>query len=323
MNLRVAFQMDPIESINFDTDTSLILALEAQKRGHTLYHYLPRHLSLSGNKVLTRARPLQVRYEKGNHYTVGAEEIVDLGAFDIVLMRQDPPFDLAYITATHMLEHIQPRTCVFNDPAGVRNAPEKILVTHFPHLMPPTLISSDYREIENFRTEHKDLIVKPLYGHGGAGIFHVPPDSDNLGALIELYAGIYKEPVVIQKYMPEVREGDKRIVLIEGRPVGALLRIPAHNEVRTNMRVGGQAVHASLTKRDFDICEAIGPELRRRGLVLAGIDVIGGFITEVNVTSPTGLQVINRLENACLQSLAWDAFEARFQQSRSQLRKAI
>jgi glutathione synthase len=312
MSLAVAIQMDPIESINIDADSTFVLALEAQRRGHGLFHYLPRQLVFRDGRLLARARPLQVRREYGNHATLGAPEMLDLGTVDVILMRQDPPFDMAYITATHLLEHVQPRTLVVNDPVHVRNAPEKLFVAHFDGLMPPTLITSDREEILAFRREHRDIIVKPLYGNGGAGVFHVTEADENLNALLEMFTQLYREPVIVQRYIPEVRRGDKRIILVDGEPAGAVARVPAAGEARSNLHVGGKAQKASLTMRERDICAAIGPALRERGLIFVGIDVIGDYLTEINVTSPTGIQEINRLDGVALERGLWDAIEARY-----------
>jgi glutathione synthase len=311
MTLTVAIQMDPIESIHIDADSTFALALEAQRRGHALYHYLPQHLTLRQGRVSAWARPLSVRRRKGDHFTLGEPSQLDLSTVDVVLMRQDPPFDMAYITATHLLEHIHPQTLVVNDPIHVRNAPEKLLVTHFPDLMPPTLISADRRQIVDFRAEQGDIILKPLFGNGGAGVFHVKPDDENLNALLELFTQLYREPVIVQRYLPDVRQGDKRIILIDGEAAGAVNRVPAAGEARSNMHVGGKAVKSQLTARERDICAAIGPTLRERGLIFVGIDVIGDYLTEINVTSPTGIQEIDRFDNACLEAKVWDAIEAR------------
>ena len=316
MALSVAIQMDPIESIDIDADSTFVLALEARRRGHALYHYLPRDLTLDGMRVLARARPLDVRREQGNHFTFGAEEEIDLGGLDMVLMRQDPPFDMSYITATHLLEHVHPATLVVNDPAHVRNAPEKIFVFRFPDLLPPTIITADRARIDAFRAEHGDIIVKPLYGNGGAGVFHIGPGDDNLGALTEMFFAASREPLMVQAYVDAVRSGDKRIVLIDGIAVGAVNRIPAEGEARANLHVGAKPVKSELDARDRKICAAIGPDLKERGLIFAGIDVIGGYLTEINVTSPTGLQEINRFDNVSLESQMWDAMEARFADTR-------
>ncbi len=311
MALNVAIQMDPLETVNIDADSTFVLALEGQRRGHRLHHYLPQDMSLRHGKVFAFTRALEVRRERGNHFTLGPPEATELTAFDVVLMRQDPPFDMAYITATHLLEHIHPKTLVVNDPAHVRNAPEKLFVTHFPELMPPTLISSHPEEIRAFRSEHRDIIVKPLFGNGGAGVFHITPDDENLNALLEMFTKLGREPVIVQRYLPEVRQGDKRIILIDGVVGGAVSRVPAVGEARANLHVGGKATKTTLTARERDICAALGPELRARGLVFVGIDVIGDYLTEINVTSPTGIQEINRLDGAALERQVWDAIEAR------------
>jgi glutathione synthase len=311
MTRAVALQMDPVESIDILGDSSFVLGLEAQRRGHRLYHYLPRDLSFRDGRVYARMRPLSFRREQGNHASLGDAEMVDLKEMDVVLMRQDPPFDMSYITATHMLEQVHPGTLVVNDPSAVRNAPEKIFVTHYPELMPPTLISCDPLEIRDFREAHQDIIIKPLFGNGGAGVFHIQPGNENLNALLELFTELYREPIIAQLYMPEVRQGDKRIILIDGEAAGAVNRIPAAGEARSNMHVGGRPEKAGLDARDREICEAIGPTLKERGLIFVGIDVIGGFMTEINVTSPTGLQEIDRFDDTNLEALIWDAIEAR------------
>ncbi|ACJ00246.1 glutathione synthase [Rhodospirillum centenum] len=316
MSLAVAIQMDPIESINIDTDSTFMMALEAQRRGHALWHYLPRDLALRHNRLFARARRLEVRRERGNHFTLGPAEELELAGMDVVLMRQDPPFDMAYITATHLLEHIHPKTLVVNDPAAVRNAPEKLFVTHFADLMPPTLITSSKEEVLAFRREYRDIIVKPLFGNGGAGVFHLKPGDENLGALLETFTQLYREPVIVQKYLPEIRQGDKRIILVDGEPAGAVSRIPAEGEARANFHAGGSAGRTALTARERDICAAIGPTLRRQGLVFVGIDVIGDWLTEINVTSPTGIQEINRLDGIAIERGLWDAIERRFHDSR-------
>ncbi|MGH6720026.1 MAG: glutathione synthase, partial [Alphaproteobacteria bacterium] len=284
MSLAVAIQMDPIESIDIDADSTFVLALEAQARGHLLYHYLPRDLLLRDGRVQARARRLEVRRERGNHSALGAPERLDLAVMDVVLMRQDPPFDMAYITATHLLEHIHPKTLVVNDPVHVRNAPEKLFVTHFDGVMPPTMITSSWDEVRAFRAEHKDIILKPLFGNGGAGVFHVRPDDENLNALLEMFTQLYREPIMVQRYVPQVREGDKRIVLIDGEPMGAINRVPAAGESRSNMHVGGRPEKSSLTARDREICDRLGPTLRDLGMIFVGIDVIGDYLTEINVT---------------------------------------
>lgn len=311
MSLTVAVQMDHVAGINITGDSTFALMLEAQRRGHRLLHYTPDRLSLRDGRVLARVEPVEVRDEKGRHFELGAAEPFDLGQTDVVLLRQDPPFNMAYISTTFLLERIHPRTLVVNDPIWVRNAPEKLFVTEFPDLMPPTLITRDAAEIRAFREEHGDIIVKPLYGNGGAGVFRIADGDLNLGALLELFATAFPEPYVVQRYLPEVRRGDKRIILVEGDPVGAINRVPAADETRSNMHVGGRPEAADLTDREREICGRIGPALRERGLVFVGIDVIGDFLTEINVTSPTGIREIRRFGGVDIASLVWDAIEAR------------
>ena len=311
MGLVVAIQMDPIASVNIDADSTFVLALEAQARGHALYHYLPRHLSLKDGRVTAKGQRLEVRRERGHHHTLGPLETIELAAADVILMRQDPPFDMGYITATHILEHLRETTLVVNDPVSVRNAPEKLFATHFPGLMPPTLVTSDREEIVAFRREHGDIILKPLFGNGGAGVFHLRPEDDNLNALLEMFTTFYREPIMVQRYIPAVRQGDKRIVLIDGEAAGGVLRVPPEGEARANLHVGGQALKTELTRREREICAALGPVLKDQGLIFVGIDVIGEFLTEINVTSPTGIQEINRLDGKQLEKQVWDAIEAR------------
>ena len=309
MALTVAIQMDPIERIDIGGDSTFALALEAQNRGHTLLYYGPRDLSFRDGKVSAHVRPLQLRAVKGDHFTLGEPFVYDLSAADVVLMRQDPPFDMAYITATHILERIHPKTLVVNDPKEVRNAPEKLFVTEFAAFIPPTLITSDLREIRAFRQEHKDIILKPLYGNGGAGVFRVRDGDENLGSLLEMFTTFYREPVIVQRYLPEVRQGDKRIILVDGDYAGAINRVPAEGEARSNMHVGGKPVATELTARERDICAAIGPELKKRGFIFTGIDVIGDYMTEINVTSPTGIHEVRRFGGADIAALVWDAIE--------------
>ena len=309
--LTVAIQMDPIDKIDITGDSTFALALEAQARGHALLYYGPRDLAFRDGKVTARVQPLSVRAIRGDHFTLGEARRYDLSQADVVLMRQDPPFDMAYITATHILETIHPKTLVVNDPASVRNAPEKIFVTQFEGLMPPTLITSDRGEIASFRAEHKDIIVKPLYGNGGAGVFRVKADDENLGALLEMFTAFYREPVIVQRYVPEVRQGDKRIILVDGAVAGAINRVPAIGEARSNMHVGGRPEATELTAREKHICAVIGPELKRRGLIFAGIDVIGDYLTEINVTSPTGIHEVKRFGGKDIAALVWDAIERR------------
>lgn len=315
MSLACAIQMDPIEHINIDADSTFMLALEAQRRGHGLYHYLPNDLSLRHNRLYAKARALTVARKKGDHYTLGPAEEVDLAAMDVILMRQDPPFDMAYITATHLLEHVHPETLVVNDPAEVRNAPEKIFVTLFSDLMPPTLITCNIDEIVAFRAEHKDIILKPLFGNGGAGVFHLTPEDENLSALVEMFTEINREPIIAQRYLPEIRQGDKRIILVDGEPAGAVNRVPQPGEARANFHAGGAGYGTELTGREKEICREIGPILKEKGLLFVGIDVIGGYLTEINVTSPTGIQEINGFDGIQIEALIWDAIESRRHES--------
>ena len=272
---------------------------------------MTRHLSLADGRLYAKARRLEVRRERSRHYDLGALETLELASVDVILMRQDPPFDMAYITATHMLEQVRGEVLIVNDPVSVRNAPEKLFATHFPGLLPPTLISSDRDEIVQFRNLHGEIILKPLYGNGGAGVFRLGPGDENLNALLELFTQLYREPIVVQRYLPAIRQGDKRIVLIDGEAAGAVLRVPAAGEARANLHVGGRAEKTSLTAREREICAAIGPTLKAQGLIFVGIDVIGDYLTEINVTSPTGLQEINRLDGVTLETAVWDAIEAR------------
>ncbi len=309
MSLTVAIQMDPIERVDIDADSTFALALEGQARGHKLFYYGPRQLTFREGVVTARVRPLTVRPVHGDHFTLGESCVYDLSQADLVLMRQDPPFDLAYITTTHILERLQPKTLVVNDPAHVRNAPEKLFVTEFQDLMPPTLITSDPIEVRAFRAAHGDIILKPLYGNGGAGVFRVRPDDENLGSLLEMFTSFYREPIVVQRYLPEVRKGDKRIILVDGEFAGAINRVPAAGEARSNMHVGGKPEPTKLTAREKQICETIGPALRERGLIFTGIDVIGDYLTEINVTSPTGIQEVKRFGGPDGAKLIWDAIE--------------
>ena len=311
MTLAVAIQMDPLDGIDINGDSTFVLAMEAQKRGFALFHYLPSRLSFRNGRVVAKANPMEVRREVGNHFSLGDNQEIDLSLMDVVLMRQDPPFDMAYISATHILEHIMESTLVVNNPISVRNAPEKLLVTHFDGVMPPTLITSDPDEIKDFRNEHNDIIIKPLYGNGGAGVFHLPPEDENVGALVEMFTENFREPMIVQRYVPEVRIGDKRIILIDGKVAGAINRVPAKGEARSNMHVGGRPEKSSLTVREQEICEAIGPVLEERGLIFVGIDVIGDYLTEINVTSPTGLQEVNRFDEVSLEAQIWDAIESK------------
>lgn len=313
MSLGVALQMDPVETVDINADSTFALGLEAEKRGHKLYHYDVNDLSFQDGKVTAYARALTLRREQGNHFSFGKMDKIDLARdVDVILMRQDPPFHMGYITATHILEHIHPQTLVVNDPAAVRNAPEKIFLTRFPDLMPPTLITTNPCDVELFRAEYRDIIVKPLYGNGGAGVFRIREDDQNLNSLIEMFQEFYPEPFVVQKFLPDVVRGDKRIILIDGKAVGAINRVPLEGEVRSNMHVGGEARRTEMTAREIHICDAIGPTLREQGLLFAGIDVIGDYLTEINVTSPTGIQEIQRFGGTDISALLWDAIERRF-----------
>ncbi len=311
MALKVAIQMDPIGAINIDADSTFRLAEEAQARGHELFYYTPDKLIYREGRVLARGWPLTVRREKGNHFTLGAEAEVDLSEFDVVWLRQDPPFDMGYITTTHILERIHPATLVVNDPFWVRNSPEKLLVLNFPDLTPPTLIARDLATIREFKARHGDVILKPLYGNGGAGVFRLDPNDRNLASLHELFTGISREPLIVQKYVPAVVQGDKRIILVDGEPVGAINRVPAEGETRSNMHVGGRPERVGLTERDLEICARIGPVLREKGQVFVGIDVIGDWLTEINVTSPTGIQELERFEGTNIAEKIWQVIEAK------------
>lgn len=310
MPLTVAIQMDPIDRIDIGGDSTFALALEAQNRGHRLWYYLPKALVQKGSSVFAaRANELKVRNERGNHFTLGAPQPLDLATTDVVLLRQDPPFDMGYITTTHMLERLPKRVLVVNDPYWVRNSPEKLFVTEYPDLMPPTIITSDPEAIRAFRVEHGEIVVKPLYGNGGSGVFRIRQEDENLNAILEFFANFVKEPMVVQRYVPQVRQGDKRIILVDGEPVGAINRVPAKGEARSNMHVGGKPEKTQLTPRETEICNRISPELRRRGLLFTGIDVIGDFMTEINVTSPTGIWEIRQFDGTDIAALIWDAIE--------------
>ncbi|MDI9349150.1 MAG: glutathione synthase [Candidatus Symbiobacter sp.] len=320
--LKVALQMDPMPGINPQGDSTWLLGIEAQKRGYELFHYTPDHLSLRvGCPPLARGHALGLAPGQTPHYRLGAEQTRALTDFDVIWLRQDPPFDLAYISSTHILEHVRDQVLVVNDPVAVRNAPEKLLVTRYADLMPPTLISADRRDIAAFRAEQGEIILKPLYGNGGRGVFHLRPDDDNFGAVLDVFfapgpgqsqgLGLGREPIMAQKYLPEIKQGDKRIILIEGKAVGAVNRIPKPGDARANLHVGGAAERGILTQRDQEICARIGGDLRDLGLVFVGIDVIGGYLTEINVTSPTCLYEINQLDQTCLEAKIWDAVLAR------------
>ena len=312
MSLSVAVQMDHIASIRLAGDSTFALMLEAQKRGHSLFHYTPDKLTLRSGRVTAAVEPVAVRDEPGNHFTLGTPEKTDLSTLDVVLLRQDPPFDMAYLSTTYLLERIHPATLVVNDPAEVRDAPEKLLVMGYPELMPETIITRDPDEIRAFRAEFGDIVLKPLYGAGGQGVYHVKPDDDNFSAFLELFLTQSRDPFIAQRYLPAVRAGDKRIILVDGKFAGLVNRVPAEGDLRSNMVRGGAAATTEVSRRDLEICEAIGPELRDRGLIFVGIDVIGDKLTEINVTSPTGIRAIKRLGGPDVASLIWDAIESHF-----------
>jgi glutathione synthase len=309
MRLNVAVQMDPIERINIRGDSTFALLLEAQRRAHALSYYTPDRLALADGKVSAAVRPLVVRDAPGDHFTLGEPRVTDLSTFDVVLLRQDPPFDLAYISTTHMLERIHPKTLVVNDPAHVRNAPEKVFVTEFPELMPPTLITRDLDAIKAFRAEHGDIVMKPLYGKGGEAVFRLEREDLNFGSLYDLFATMLREPWMVQKFLPAVKDGDKRIILVDGEFAGAVNRVPAPDDLRSNMVRGGVPKATDLTAREREICARLGPALRERGLLFVGIDVIDGFLTEINVTSPTGIRAIKNLGGPDVAALIWDRIE--------------
>ncbi|MCA1490275.1 glutathione synthase [Sinorhizobium alkalisoli] len=307
--VNVGVQMDHVSGITIAGDSTFAMSLEAQARGYRLFHYTPDRLSLRDGEVYATAQQMTLRDVKGDHFTLGEPERIDLSDMDVILLRQDPPFDMAYITSTHLLERLHPKTLVVNDPAWVRNSPEKIFVTEFPDLMPKTLITRDPGEIARFRQEMGDIILKPLYGNGGAGVFHSARDDRNLSSLLEMFGQMFREPFIAQEYLPSVRKGDKRILLVDGEPVGAINRVPAEHDARSNMHVGGRAEATELTAREREICARIGPALKQRGFLFVGIDVIGDYMTEINVTSPTGIREVKRFGGADVASLLWDAIE--------------
>lgn len=309
MRLKTGVQMDPIEKIHIHGDSTFALLLEAQKRQHSIFYYTPDKLFMRDGRVFAGGYELRVDDVHGAHYELGQKQTLALEELDLVHLRQDPPFDMAYVTTTHILDHIHPKTLVVNDPASVRNAPEKLFVTEFPDLMPPTLITRSLDAVNAFRAEFGDIIVKPLYGNGGTAVFRLQPGDTNAGSLVELFQAVFREPFVVQQYLPDVRKGDKRIILVDGKPVGAINRVPAANETRSNMHVGGRPEAAGLTPREHEICDAIGPELKRRGLIFVGIDVIGDYLTEVNVTSPTGIREVKRFGGPDIAALIWDVVE--------------
>ncbi|MBA4490412.1 glutathione synthase [Paracoccus sp. S1E-3] len=311
MSLYVALQMDPIENVAINADSTFRIGLEAEARGHRLFQYTVDRLTYRAGRVYAKGRPITLRREAGNHVDFGDWATVDLREFDVVWLRQDPPFDMGYVTSTHLLDRVRGDTLVVNDPFWVRNSPEKLMVLDFPDLTPETLITRDLAEIRAFRDAHGDIIIKPLYGNGGAGVFHLRPDDPNLSSLMEQFAGINREPVIAQRYLPAVQNGDKRIILVDGEPIGAINRVPALGEARSNMHVGGRPEKTELTEREREICAAIGPSLREKGLLFTGIDVIDGWLTEINVTSPTGLQELERFDGVNGAAAIWDAIERR------------
>ena len=311
MPLRIAIQMDHVSTLQIEGDSTFAMGLEAQQRGHELFHYTPDGLSMRNGRVTAPLEKMTLKDVVGDHYTLGEAVRTDLTEMDVVLLRQDPPFDMNYITTTHILERIHPETLVVNDPAWVRNSPEKIFVTEFADLMPDTLITKDIDEIWAFRKEYGDIIIKPIYGNGGAGVFHLRDGDRNLTSLMEMFAQLTREPLIVQRYLADVRAGDKRIILIDGEPVGAINRVPSETDARSNMHVGGQALKTEMTERELEICARIGPALKERGFILVGIDVIGGLMTEINVTSPTGIREVKKFGGADIAALFWDAVEAK------------
>ena len=311
MSLKVAIQMDPIELVDIDADSTFRIAEEAQTRGHDLFYYNPSKLILDNGVVNAKGCKLKVMREQGNHFELGREQLVNLNDFDVVWLRQDPPFDMGYITYTHVLDRLGPDTLVVNDPFWVRNYPEKLLVLDFPDLTPPTVIARDIKVLKEFKNKHQDIIIKPLYGNGGAGVFRLGPDDKNISSLHELFSGINNEPLIAQKFLPDVSKGDKRVILVDGTPVGAINRVPAQGETRSNMHVGGRPEKIELSERDLEICAKIGPLLKEKGQIFVGIDVIGHWLTEINVTSPTGIQELERFNNENIAGLIWDSIETK------------
>ena len=309
--MKVAIQMDPIGPIDINADSTFRIAEEAQARGAKLFYYTPDRLAWQNGKVTARGWPLTLRRELGNHFTLGEEVTVDLADYDVVWLRQDPPFDMGYITTTHLLERLVPDALVVNDPFWVRNYPEKLLVLQFPDLTPPTTIARDLATIRAFREEHGDIILKPLFGNGGAGVFRLMPDDRNLVSLYELFTGMNREPLIAQKFVPDVSNGDKRVILVDGKPIGAINRVPPIGETRSNLHIGGTAEKIGLTERDLEICAAIGPLLKEKDQIFVGIDVIGDYLTEINVTSPTGIQELERFDGINAAGAIWDAIEGR------------
>lgn len=317
MPLKIAVQMDPIDKIDIKGDSTFALLLEAQNRGHDIFYYTPDSLALEGGRLRAHGKSLTVFDNEDNHFETADDRTCDLAERDVILLRQDPPFDMAYITSTHLLERIHPKTLVVNDPAHVRNAPEKIFVLDFLDLMPPTLITRSLRDVLEFRERMKDIIIKPLYGNGGASVFRLSPNDTNTGSLVELFQTVFREPFMVQQYRDEVRQGDKRIILVDGEVAGAINRVPAEGETRSNLHVGGTAQAVELTDRDREICERLAPELKRRGLIFTGIDVIGPYLTEINVTSPTGIRQVKDFGGADIAALIWDAIERKVAENRA------
>ena len=309
--MKIAFQMDPIMAVDINADSSFRIAEEAQSRGHELFFYTPDHLAYQEGRITARGHVFTVRREQGNHADLGPLEEVDLADFDVVWLRQDPPFDMHYITSTHLLDRLKPGTLVVNDPFWVRNYPEKLLVLDFPDLTPPTTIARDLETIKEFKHKHGDVILKPLYGNGGAGVFRLDANDRNLTSLHELFTGFSREPLIVQKFLPDVSNGDKRVILVDGEPVGAINRVPAAGETRSNMHVGGRPEKIGLSDRDLEICAAIGPLLKEKGQIFVGIDVIGDYLTEINVTSPTGIQELERFDGVNIAEKIWQAIEAK------------
>ena len=309
--MKIAFQMDPIQTVNIDADSTFRIAEEAQARGHELFFYTPDHLAFQEGKVTARGHYFTVQRVQGQHADLSEMQEVDLADFDVVWLRQDPPFDMHYITTTHLLDLIHPDTLVVNEPFWVRNYPEKLLVLRFPDLTPPTTIARDLETIKAFKEKHGDVILKPLYGNGGAGVFRLDQNDRNLASLHEVFTGFSREPLIVQKFLPDVSNGDKRVILVDGEPIGAINRVPAKGETRSNMHVGGRPEKVGLTERDREICAAIGPLLREKGQIFVGIDVIGDYLTEINVTSPTGIQELERFDGINAAEKIWEAIEAR------------
>ena len=307
--LKIAVQMDPVDRIDIRGDSTFAILLEAEKRGHDIFYYMPPNLALHGDKLLARGQTLKVQDKAGDHYTLSNPRTEDLGARDCVLLRQDPPFDMGYITTTHLLERIHPKTLVVNDPAHVRNAPEKLWVLDFQDLMPPTIVTRQLDDVLAFRAKYKDIIVKPLYGNGGAAVFRLKSGDGNASSLVELFQTVFREPFMVQEYRPEVKDGDKRIILVDGEVAGAINRVPQEGETRSNLHVGGTAKAVELTKRDLEICERLQPELKKRGLIFTGIDVIGPYLTEINVTSPTGIRQVKAFGGNDIAAQIWDVIE--------------